>query len=68
MLPHLVETMAELVAEPPLLLRPDQAAQHYEEAVAVAVEACAADTGIEVSLQNARAALAAGESPPPPSA
>jgi tetratricopeptide (TPR) repeat protein len=43
-LPHLVETMAELVAEPPLLLRPDQAAQHYEEAVAVAVEACAADT------------------------
>ena len=44
MLPHLVETVAELVAEPPLLLRPEQAAQKYEEAVAVAVEKCAEDT------------------------
>ena len=44
MLPHLVETMAELVAEPPLLLRPEQAAHNYEEAVAAAVEKCAADT------------------------
>ena len=44
MLPHLVETMAELVAEPPLLLRPEQAAQHYAEAVQTAVAACAEDT------------------------
>ena len=40
--------MAELVAaavpELPELLRPEQAAQKYEEAVAVAVEKCAADT------------------------
>ena len=37
--------MAELVAAAvPELLRPEQAAQKYEEAVAVAVEKCAADT------------------------
>ena len=35
--------MAELVAVPELL-RPEQAAQKYEEAVAVAVEKCADDT------------------------
>ena len=39
-----VDTMAELVAAVPPLLMPEQAAQKYEEAVAVAVEACAADT------------------------
>jgi len=36
--------MAELVAAVPELLRPEQAAQKYEEAVAVAVEKCADDT------------------------
>jgi len=36
--------MAEPVAAVPELLRPEQAAQKYEEAVAVAVEKCAADT------------------------
>ena len=36
--------MAELVAAVPPLLMPEQAAQKYEEAVAVAVEKCAADT------------------------
>jgi tetratricopeptide (TPR) repeat protein len=35
--------MAELAAEP-LLLRPEQAAHNYEEAVAAAVEKCAEDT------------------------
>ena len=41
----MVETMAELVAAAvPELLRPEQAAQKYEEAVAVAVEKCADDT------------------------
>ena len=44
MLPHLVETMAELVAAVPELLRPEQAAQHYAEAVQTAVAACAEDT------------------------
>ena len=36
--------MAELVAAVPELLRPDQAERRYDEAVAVAVEKCAADT------------------------
>ena len=36
----------------------------YKEAVAVAVEACAADT---ITLQNARAALRTRETPPPSS-
>ena len=40
-----VETMAELVAAAvPELLRPEQAAQHYAEAVQTAVAACAEDT------------------------
>ena len=36
--------MAELVAAEPLLLRADQATQHYAAAVQTAVEACADDT------------------------
>ena len=41
----MVETMAELVAAAvPELLRPEQAAQHYSEAVRTAVAACAEDT------------------------
>ena len=36
--------MAELVAAVPELLRPEQAAQHYAEAVQTAVAACAEDT------------------------
>ena len=36
--------MAELVAAVPELLRPEQGAQHYAEAVVTAVAACAADT------------------------
>ena len=36
--------MAELVAAVPELLRPEQAAQHYAEAVVTAVAACAEDT------------------------
>ena len=36
--------MAELVAAEPLLLRVDQAEPRYNEAVAIAVAACAADT------------------------
>ena len=40
----MVDTMAEPAAAVPELLRPEQAAQKYEEAVAVAVEKCAADT------------------------
>ena len=39
-----VEAMAELVAAVPELLRPEQAAQHYAEAVQTAVAACAEDT------------------------
>ena len=41
--PAVVDTMAELVAVPELL-RPEQAAQHYSEAVRTAVAACAEDT------------------------
>ena len=42
--PAVVDIMAELVAAVPPLLMPEQAAQKYEEAVAVAVEKCADDT------------------------
>ena len=42
--PAVVDTMAELVAAVTELLRPDQAERRYDEAVAVAVEKCAADT------------------------
>ncbi len=42
--PAVVDAMAELAAAVPELLRPEQAAQYYAEAVQIAVAACAEDT------------------------